>query len=261
MRMLSRPPVLAGVALALATGSLAAQAGDSSARAERLYTQQCARCHGVDGGGGEGPALLGRDFARARDDESLVRIIRQGIGGTAMPAAGWIDEDEAALIATHVWSLSRVEVEPVPGDPEAGRAVFEGKGECASCHIVRGRGMGLGPELSDIGARRDARYLRRSLMNPGAVLPRGELGPHSSFLIVRAELRDGRTLRGMRVNEDAFVLVLRDREGAYHTLRKSNVAGLDREFGVSFMPDYEEMMTEDEIMNLVAYMSSLRGEG
>ena len=61
----------------------------------------------------------------------------------------------------------------------------------------------------------------------------------------------------MRVTEDAFVIVLRDRDGAYHTLEKSALATLEREPGVSFMPDYENLMTEDEIMNLVAYMASL----
>lgn len=250
---------LAFLAIIASPASVAAQIEDSLTRAERLYVAQCGRCHGVDGGGGEGPALLGRQFARAGDDESLVRIIQTGIGGTAMPGAGWIDDEDAGLIALYVRRLSRVEVEPVPGDPEVGRALFEEKGDCSGCHIVNGFGDGIGPELSDIGARRDARYLRRSLMNPGAVLPRGELGPHSSFLIVRAELADGRTIRGMRVTEDAFVLVLRDRDGAYHTLIKSDVATLEREVGVSFMPDYEDLMTEDEIMNLVAYMASLRG--
>lgn len=250
---------LASLAIFASSTPATAQIEDSLARAERLYVAQCARCHGVDGGGGEGPALLGRQFARVSDDESLMGVIQEGISGTAMPGAGWIDDEEAELIALYVRRLSRVEVEPVPGDPEAGRVLFEEKGDCSSCHIVSGRGDGIGPELSDIGARRDARYLRRSLMNPGAVLPRGELGPHSSFLIVRADLADGRTIRGMRVIEDAFVLVLRDREGAYHTLIKSDVAALEREVGVSFMPDYEDLMSEDEIMNLVAYMASLRG--
>jgi putative heme-binding domain-containing protein len=248
-----------GIAAFPPANALSAQDSDDIARGIRLYEAQCARCHGVDGGGGEGPALVGRQFARARDDRSLVRIIRGGISGTAMPGAGWLDNDDAQLIADFVWRLARVEPRPVPGDPESGRELFTGKGECSGCHVVNGRGVGLGPELSDIGARRDIRYLRRSMLNPGAVLPRGELGPHSSFLIVRAVMSDGRTIRGMRVNEDAFVIVLRERNGTYRTLSKSEIAELEREFGSSFMPDYEERLTEDELMNLVAYMVTLRG--
>jgi putative heme-binding domain-containing protein len=174
-----------------------------------------------------------------------------------MPGAFWLGEDDAQVLADYVWTLARVAPTPVPGDPAAGRVLFEG--ECASCHIVDGRGTGFGPELSDIGARRDARYLRRSLLNPGAVLPRGELGPHSSFLIVRAETKDGETVRGMRVTEDAFVILLLGQDGNHRTLMKSDLSGLEREFGTSFMSDYSELMTETEIVDLVAYLASLRG--
>ncbi|MCH2278937.1 MAG: c-type cytochrome [Vicinamibacterales bacterium] len=239
--------------------ALLGQAADDLASSRQLYENQCARCHGIDGGGGEGPSLIGRQFSHAADDESLTRIIRNGIPGTAMPGAGWLDEDEAQSLANYVWTLASIEPVPVPGNQALGRILFEGKGECATCHIVNGLGTGLGPELSDIGARRDVRYLRRSLLNPGAVLPRGQLGPHSSFLVVKAEIQDGRTFRGMRVNEDAFVLLLRDQGGNYLTLVKSDTSALEREFGTSFMPDYNELMTEDEIVNLVAYMASLRG--
>lgn len=252
-------PLFVGIAVSVAVPPLLAQDSDALTRGMQLYAAQCARCHGVDGGGGEGPSLVGRQFARAQDDRGLVRIIRGGINGTAMPGAGWLGNDEAQLIADYVWTLARVEAEPVPGDPDAGWGLFHGKGECSDCHIVNGEGSGLGPELSDIGARRDVRYLRRSMLNPGAVLPRGELGPHSNFLIVRVDMNDGRTLRGMRVTEDAFVILLREREGAYLTLMKSDVAELEREFGASFMPDYDELLTEDEVMDLVAYMASLRG--
>jgi cbb3-type cytochrome c oxidase subunit III len=36
-----------------------------------------------------------------------------------------------------------------PGPQEAGRAVFEGKGNCATCHGKDGKGTPLGPDLTD----------------------------------------------------------------------------------------------------------------
>ena len=38
------------------------------------------------------------------------------------------------------------------GDSSRGRAVFEGKGKCASCHRVGPVGSRVAPNLSDIGS-------------------------------------------------------------------------------------------------------------
>src|SRR5689334_15744789 len=40
------------------------------------------------------------------------------------------------------------------GDPARGKAIYEGKGDCASCHRINGAGGRLGPDLSDIGVPR-----------------------------------------------------------------------------------------------------------
>src|SRR5689334_9692276 len=40
------------------------------------------------------------------------------------------------------------------GDPARGKAIYEGKGDCASCHRINGVGSRLGPDLSDIGVPR-----------------------------------------------------------------------------------------------------------
>src|SRR5215468_270531 len=39
-----------------------------------------------------------------------------------------------------------------PGDAVRGKAIFEGKGNCQSCHRVAGVGSVFGPDLSTIGA-------------------------------------------------------------------------------------------------------------
>src|ERR1700676_4747648 len=40
------------------------------------------------------------------------------------------------------------------GDPVRGKAIYEGKGDCQSCHRINGVGSRLGPDLSDIGVPR-----------------------------------------------------------------------------------------------------------
>jgi putative heme-binding domain-containing protein len=210
----------------------------------------------VGGTGGEGPTLQGRRFRTVSDAEDIVTVIQDGIGG--MPSF-WMGDIEARQVAEYVWSLARVASGPVPGDPARGRTVFEGKGSCTTCHIVDGKGRGLGPELTDVGARRAAAFLRQAIEAPGADLPAGQLSPHASFLMVRATRSDGTALEGMRVWEDAFVLQLRDADGGYHSLAKASLDGLDRRFGSSLMPDYAETLSDDEVTDLVAYLASLRG--
>ncbi len=253
---------LAGL-FALGPAALVAQDRDaqvrrSTERGQQLFGAHCARCHGLAGDGGEGPSLLGRQFERAAEQSDLVRIVLDGISGTAMSRT-WVDETEAGDIAAYVWSLARVAAGPIPGDADAGQRLFEGSAGCSDCHIVNGKGVGLGPEMSDIGARRGLPFLRESILLPGSSIPQGPISLHSSFLVVSVVMKDGTELRGMRVTEDAFALNLRDRRGRYHSIKKSQVASLDRETGASLMPDYRERLTEDQVTNIVAYMASLRG--
>ena len=242
--------------LLLGGGPVSAQATDAHS-GEALFNTVCSRCHGVGGTGGEGPALQGRRFRTVDDVDGIATVISEGLG--AMPGNWWLGEDQVRELADYVWRLARVAETPVPGDPVAGRAVFEERDRCLRCHIVDGRGTGLGPDLSDIGARRGPESLRQAVVAPGEELPRGEITPHSSFLVVEVTTADGARLRGLRIREDAFRIALRDREGRYHSLAKSDLQAVERFPSSSLMPDYARSLGETQIEDLVAYLSSLRG--
>jgi putative heme-binding domain-containing protein len=117
--------------------------------------------------------------------------------------------------------------------------------------VIQGQGGSDGPDLTDIGARRSAAYLKDALLRPGGASPDG-------YLIVTARLRDGREVSGRRLNEDSFTIQLRDSREGLHSLRKSDLAELRKEFGKSEMPSYESL-SSSEIDDLIAYLSSLRG--
>jgi mono/diheme cytochrome c family protein len=55
--------------------------------------------------------------------------------------------------------------ERVSGNPAAGKAVCEGKGQCLSCHQVNGRGQPVGPDLSAAGSG-SAQSLQAAILNP-----------------------------------------------------------------------------------------------
>lgn len=223
------------------------------ARGRQTFEAQCARCHGMQGTGGEGPDLTQPRLRHAPDAASLLRVIGEGIPGTGMPANWQISDREARQVAGYVRSLGRTSPAAVPGDPGRGREIFQGKGGCLSCHIVDGRGGSLGPELTDIGARRGTDYLRESLVDPGASVPDG-------YRIVRAVAEDGGEIRGMEVNEDVFTIQLKDADNRFLSFRKSALRDFREEPAASFMPRYASQLSGGEIQDLVAYLAGLRGD-
>jgi putative heme-binding domain-containing protein len=233
-------------------------------RGHALFDAQCARCHGVGGTGGMGPPLNRAKLRRAPRDEDLISVLVEGVPGTAMGGAWQLSERESAQIAAFVRSLARVPAEELPGDPVRGRAIYEGKGACATCHIVRGAGRGQGPELTDVGAGRGSSYLRESLVDPGAHLPERlvpyEPNSYAGYLVVRAVTRGGADVVGTRVNEDSFTIQVRDGAGRLHSLRKAELRSLEKKQGVSLMPSYRDTLTAAEVEDLVAYLMTLRGE-
>src|SRR5262245_33627292 len=115
-----------------------------TAAGKQIFDSQCAWCHGTDGEGGTGPNLRGK-MTHATDLKSLATIIENGIPGTEMPALG-LTERSARQTAAYVQSLSRVAARPVAGNAQRGAGLYQSQG-CASCHVIRGEGGGLGPEL------------------------------------------------------------------------------------------------------------------
>ena len=227
---------------------------------ETLYQTLCARCHGILGEGGEGPSLKRPQLVHAPDDETLVSIIVGGIPGTGMPGSRQLRGEDGPDVAAYVRSLGQLPPEEMPGDPVAGEVVYNTSGNCGSCHIVNGVGTGIGPELSQVGQRRNLEYLRRSVINPEADQPklvdrfRGSL---NAFLTVRVVSEYG-TYEGMRVNEDAFTVQMRDIAGNFYSFEKGDLISYEKALGHSFMPGYNAVLNEQQIDDVVSYLMSLK---
>ena len=247
--------------LALTLQTAAAPARDVQ-EGKKLFEGMCARCHGIDGTGDEGPALNRATLTRAGSDDALREVIRDGIPDRGMPRVRRLSEGELSQLVAYVRSLGRAAGAASRGDAERGRAVYARLG-CASCHIVGGQGGSFGPELTEIGAQRGAGYLKQSVIGPAEILPRGlALVPgrgFSEYLPVQIVTADGRVVRGARINEDPFTIQIRDTGNQFHSFRKSEVKQIDKEFGKSLMPGFRGRVTDAELDDLVAYLSTLRG--
>ena len=169
-----------------------------------------------------------------------------------MPGAWQLNEREVTAVAAYVRSLGAAPQEKLPGDAGRGAHTFETRG-CAGCHMVAGKGSGFGPELTQVGARRNAAYLRQTILQPAASIPDG-------FAWFAATDSAGRTVRGVRVNEDSFTIQLKDPAGRFHSFRKSELKELKKLERQTPMPSYEGQIAGAELDDLVAYLAALRGK-
>ncbi len=139
------------------------------------------------------------------------------------------------------------------GDAERGRQVFfrAGTNSCGSCHRVQGRGQWIGPDLSTIGVKYGRDELIRSILSPSAAIG-------YNFRSVVVALSDGRVITGLPVEEAADRLVLKTAAGERITVPSGSVEER-RTSDVSLMPDgLAQAMTERELVDLIAYLSTLR---
>jgi len=234
----------------LVTISALAQVPDPAA-GKKIFESQCALCHGQTGGGGRGPSLQRAKLGRAPDDEALAKLIATGVE-PEMPGAWQLNPHEISSVAAYVRSLGALPPEVLPGNPSAGERVFRAKG-CAGCHMIAGKGDGYGPELTDIGTRRNGAHLRQTILHPATLLPEG-------FHYVSAVTQTGATIRGIRVNEDSFNIQIKDARGQFHSLAKSELKELKPLPNQTPMPAYEGSLTAAELDDLVAYLASLKGK-
>jgi len=189
-----RTPLAAFLVLVLCVPSLAAATGEPTDEGARLATELgCAACHdGLDvavGTRGHAPDL---SYAGLRWQPGYLLTylrdpgrVRRHVGASRMPDFALSEEEALAL------ALFLGEQRAVPGSSEtaagdaAGQRAAAGAGSapapdeetlvaalreqsCLTCHVWRGQGGVVGPELSDAGARLDSGWVARFLIDPAA---------------------------------------------------------------------------------------------
>jgi len=218
------------------------------AAGNRVYATQCIQCHGRDGDQISGVDLRRGLFRRSTTDEDLARIITNGTSAGMPPFRLQPAEltGAVAFIRAHFDTTAAVRL----GDAARGRAVFDGKGMCGTCHRVNGRGPRVAPDLSDVGIARTPAALERSVRDPSSAM----MPINRPVTIV---LKDRTIIRGRRLNEDTFTVQVLDEKERLLSIAKRDVEVFDVSTKSS-MPAYADRLTAEEIADVVAYLLTLR---
>jgi putative membrane-bound dehydrogenase-like protein len=137
------------------------------------------------------------------------------------------------------------------GNRDDGLMIF--KKNCAICHQVRDMGTDFGPNLSEIGDKlsKEAQYI--SILHPDAGISFGFEG-------YKITMKDGSILGGIIESKTETDIDLKMPNGNTMSIKTSDVASLEQ-LENSMMPaGFQNSMSTQELVDLVAYLSSLKKE-
>ena len=233
------------------------------ARGEQIFRGNCSFCHGSDARGGEtGPNLV-RDQVVLRDQrgELITPIVQNGIPAQGMPKFALSATDITDIAAwLHSQPLSDrgapSTLDILVGNAKEGEAYFNGAGRCTQCHSATG-------DLAGIGSRYEPKTIQNLIVSGGGGRGRrrsaGAAGPKVPPTTVTVTLPSGQTTTGDLDHISAFVVALREPDGAYRSFARHDsipkvVVTNPLQWHIDRLPQWRDA----DIHDLTAYLVILK---
>ena len=181
-----------------------------------------------------------------------LNVIEAAEGRASQSDRAKLAEFETQIAATD--SLAEYRDCVIGGDAQAGSKLFFTKTElsCVRCHKVGDTGGEVGPKLTEIGKHKDNRYLLEAIVNPDAKIA-------ENFETVVLLTEDDELISGILRKETDTAIELMDADGKLISVDAETI--VSRKKGKSSMPaDLIKHLTRRELRDLVAYLSSLKGQ-
>ncbi len=187
------------------------------------FNVRCAGCHGQDGLGGErAPAIANGSQLGLDNEKALRNLIGHGISDKGMPAFSIPAAELDQLVAFALSRMQPLRATSIAGNADAGGALFFGKGACAQCHMIWGRGSVNGPDLTEAARKLTLAQVETALLKPAARAGGG-------YQVASVHTAKGESFRGFIRNESGADLQMQSFDGRLHLLSKSELVRIDRE--------------------------------
>lgn len=138
------------------------------------------------------------------------------------------------------------------GDAKQGREIFNNhvEAQCSRCHRVGERGSEIGPELTQIAQKRDAKHLLKSLLDPSAEID--EKYRSQMFM-----MDTGEVIKGVLLSRDETTTTLADASGASLEIANDEIEDTSVQ-KTSLMPEIVKILSPREVRDVLAYLQSLK---
>ncbi len=137
------------------------------------------------------------------------------------------------------------------GDAVQGRRIFlqDNSAQCIRCHILGEYGGEVGPDLTSIATVLNPESLLQAMVEPSARLAPG-------YGTINVTMQDGTQVVGVIEAESADSLVVRTADGSSRSISQQQVK--NKSYVPSSMPTMENVLTKEEIRDLVAFLITLK---
>lgn len=123
--------------------------------------------------------------------------------------------------------------------------------QCMKCHTVDGKGGQIGPDLSAIGKKASRENLFESILFPSKAIA-------DQFVTWIVETKTGTVLSGLLVEDTPEKVTIRDANGKDTSIPKKDIESRTKS-PTSLMPaDLIRFLTEEDLVDLVEYMLTLK---
>jgi putative heme-binding domain-containing protein len=209
-----------------------------------------------------------RALARNQDGaQELLRLAREDLlpedlkflAATELHAARWPQIKQEAVRALPLPAGRNAEPLPpmsellkLKGNAGNGAKIYRREETaCIHCHKVRGEGIEIGPDLSEIGSKLGREALIESILDPSAGISFG-------YEAWQIELKNGDEAYGLIVSETADELAVKNLQGFVTTYKKSEIARREKA-RLSIMPaGLQQSLSTQEFIDLIEYLASLK---
>ena len=227
-------------------------------RGQKVFSQNCAFCHGQNATGAEGPDLL-RSTVVLHDEkgETIAPVILKGRPDKGMPSFPSFSEaqiyDVAEFLhqrveqAANRWGYKVQNV--VTGNAEAGKSFFNGAGHCNTCHSPSG-------DLAHIASKFTPADLQVQFLYPSASSGANDSKAHL-LPKVTVKLPSGESSMGTLKSMDDFDISLVNESGDVKTFsREGNQVKIEDPLAA-----HRELLakySDADMHNMLAYLVTLK---